>query len=78
MQYGGKPERVKLNVDLTKYDTRCIAGEMGYTIPNGKIGMFGGFDTFVAVRFDNGAVMDIVVKSLEYIKTPVKKAKTLR
>jgi len=29
--------------------------------------MWGSWDTFVAVRFDNGAVLDIAYKSLEFI-----------
>jgi hypothetical protein len=67
MQIGGKPKKVKLKVDLTRYDSRCIEGSSGKTIPNYKVGMWGSWDTFVAVRFDNGAVLDIAYKSLEFI-----------
>jgi hypothetical protein len=67
MQLGGKARKVKLNVDLTKYDSRCVEGSTGTTIPNFKVGMWGSYDTFVAVRFDNGAVMDIAYNSLEFI-----------
>lgn len=68
MQLGGKPVRVKLKVDLTKYDSRCKEGQEGTTIPNYKCGMYGSFDHFVAVRFDNGAVLDIAYNSLEIFK----------
>lgn len=67
MQIGGKPRKVKLNVDLTEYDSRCVEGSTGKTIPNHKVGIWGGYDRFVAVSFDNGAVMDILYKSLEFI-----------
>lgn len=66
MQLGGKSEEVKLKVDLTKYDTRCIAGSTGKTIPNYKCSMWGSMDHFVAVRFDNGAILDIAYSSLEF------------
>jgi hypothetical protein len=67
MQIGGKPRKVKLKVDLTKYDSRCVVDSTGKTIPNYKVGIWGGSDRFVAVRFDNGAVMDVVYNSLEFI-----------
>jgi len=67
MQIGGKPRKVKLTVDLTKYDSRCVEGSTGTTIPNYRVGIWGDWDTFVAVRFDNGAVLDILYKSLEFI-----------
>jgi hypothetical protein len=68
MQYGGEPQKVKLTVDLTKYDSRCVAGSTGKTIPNVKLSEWGGYDHFVAVRFDNGASMDIAYNSLEIIQ----------
>lgn len=67
MQLGGEPKRVKLKVDLTKYDSRCTVGVEGTTIPNYKCGLYGGFDHFVAVRFDSGAILDIAYNSLEFI-----------
>lgn len=67
MQIGGKPRKVKLIVDLTKYDSRCVEGSTGKTIPNFKVGIWGDLDRFVAVRFDNGAVLDILYKGLEFI-----------
>ena len=67
MQIGGKARKVKLNADLTKYDSRCVEGSTGTTIPNYKVGIWGGTDRFVAVRFDNGAVLDILYNSLEFI-----------
>lgn len=68
MQLGGKPIRVKLKVDLTKYDSRCKEGVEGVTIPNYKCGMYGSFDHFVAIRFDSGAVLDVAYNSLELLK----------
>jgi len=67
MQIGGKARKVKLNVDLTQYDSRCVEGSTGTTIPNYKVGIWGGTDRFVAVSFDNGAVLDILYNSLEFI-----------
>jgi hypothetical protein len=67
MQLGGEPMNVKLKVDLTKYDNRCVSGSTGKTMPNYKVGLYGGFDHFVAVKFDSGAVLDIAISSLEYL-----------
>jgi hypothetical protein len=66
MQLGGSPKRVKLNVDLTRYDSRLTKGQEGITIPNTKLSMWGSQDTFVAVKFDCGATLDIVINSLEF------------
>jgi hypothetical protein len=66
MQLGGKPKNVKLKVDLTRYDSRLTVGQEGTTIPNRKIGMYGSYDHFVAVKFNCGAVLDIAIKSLEF------------
>lgn len=65
MQIEGKPERVKLKVDLTKYDKRCKVGELGWTIPNEKLSMWGSQDIFVAIQFDNGAMLDVLYDSIE-------------
>ena len=70
MQLGGKPVQVELTVDLRMYDSRCKVGEKGMTIPNHKCGLYGSFDHFVAVRFDNGAVMDIAYNSLNILTEP--------
>ena len=67
MQIADKPLRVKLKVDLTKYDNRCKVGSIGYTIPDIKLSMWGDQDRFVAVRFDNGAQLDVLWDSLEII-----------
>ncbi len=66
MQLGGESREVELSVDLTKYDSRCVVGEKGKTIPNFNVGMWGRFDHFVAVRFENGAVMDVLYDSLKF------------
>jgi hypothetical protein len=70
MQLGGNPVQVELTVDLRMYDSRCKVGEKGMTIPNHKCGMYGSFDHFVAVKFDNGAVMDIAYNSLNILTEP--------
>ena len=75
MQLGGKPVQVELTVDLTRYDSRCTVGQKGMTIPNHKCGLYGSFDHFVAVRFDNGAVMDIAYKSLNILTESDKQLK---
>lgn len=65
MQIAGNPKRVKLKVDLTKYNSRCKIGEMGWTIPDVKLSVWGSQDRFVAVKFDNGAKLDVIWESLE-------------
>ncbi|MDO8528430.1 MAG: hypothetical protein Q7S06_00890 [Nanoarchaeota archaeon] len=67
MQIAGKPLRVKLKVDLTKYDNRCKVSSIGYTIPDIKLSIWGTQDRFVAVRFDTGAQLDVLWDSLEVI-----------
>jgi hypothetical protein len=66
-QIGGKPIRIKLNTDLTRYDQRLTNGQEGLTIPGKKFDCFGSLDTFVAVKFDCGAALDILWTSLEII-----------
>jgi hypothetical protein len=65
MQNGGNPTRVKLMVDLTRYNEKCKIGELGWTIPNVKFSIWGSTDRFVAVNFDNGAKLDVLWESLE-------------
>jgi len=77
MQLGGEPKRVKLKVDLTKYDSRCTEGVEGFTIPNYKCGLYGSFDHFTAVRFDSGAVLDIAYNSLDFINVETTEDKEL-
>lgn len=55
MQIGGEPHRVKLIVDLTRYDKRLTEGQLGTTMPGVKLSIWGSEDRFVAVRFDCGA-----------------------
>jgi len=69
MQLGGEPIRVKLTEDLTKYDRRCKVGELGWTIPMTKLSVWGSLDRFVAVRFDNGAELDVLWKGLEELES---------
>jgi len=68
MQISGDPRYVRLEVDLTKYDSRCKENEQGWTIPDYKVGVWGSQDRFVAVRFDNGACLDVLWRSLEIIE----------
>jgi len=65
MQLGGKPIRVRLLDDLTRYDKRCKRGELGWTIPNRQLSVWGTQDRFVAVLFDNGAELDVLWSGLE-------------
>jgi len=65
-QLGGEPKRVKLKVDLTNYDPRLIKGSEGTTIPYKYFSMYGKYDTFVAVKFDCGASLDVAINSLEF------------
>ncbi len=67
MQIGGVPLKVELKVDLTKYDERCSVGQIGETVPNHSFSSFGNFDDFVAVRFENGAEMDVAYSSLNLL-----------
>jgi hypothetical protein len=67
MQIAGNPERVKLKVDLTRYNKKCKIGELGWTMPNIKLSIWGSQDRFVAVRFDNGAELDVLWDGLEKI-----------
>jgi len=67
MQIEGKPVRVKLIKDLTRYDKRLTAGQLGTTIPNVKLSFWGNMDTFVAVEFDCCVQMDIAYKSIEKV-----------
>jgi len=67
-QLGGKPVRVKLLDDLTRYDPRLKVGEMGWTIPYAKLSEWGYQDRFVAVKFDNGARLDVLYEGLELQK----------
>jgi len=65
-QLGGNPKRVKLKVDLTRYNNKLTAGQEGITMPNVKLSQWGSMDTFVAVNFDCGVKMDIAINSLEF------------
>lgn len=67
MQIAGEPKRVRLKVDLTKYDSRCKISSLGYTMPDMKLSIWGSQDRFVAVRFDNGAQLDVLWNNLEVI-----------
>lgn len=67
MQIAGKPKRVKLVVDLTRYNSQCKVDSLGYTMPDVKLSIWGSEDRFVAVKFDSGAQLDILWKSLEIL-----------
>lgn len=67
MQLSGKPIRVKLKVDLTRYDNRCKVDSLGYTIPDLKLSIWGSQDRFVAVRFDSGAQLDVLWSGLKIV-----------
>ena len=65
MQLGGNKIRVKLKVDLTKYDKRLVEGSLGYTMPDIKLDVWGWQDRYVAVKFDCGACLDVRWEGLE-------------
>lgn len=68
MEYSPTPRKVRLSKDLTKYDSRCTEGIIGYTIPMVKLSQWGGSDNFVAVKFDNGAKLDVATNSLTFLE----------
>jgi hypothetical protein len=61
-------ERVKLKVDLTRYNLKCKVGELGWTMPGVKLSMWDSQDRFAAVHFDNGAEFSMAYDCLERIK----------
>lgn len=66
MEYNPTPRKVTLKTDLTKYDSRCVKDSIGVTIPYVKLSMWGDTDRFVAVHFDNGAKLDVLISSLTF------------
>lgn len=67
MEMSKNPRKVILNVDLTKYDSRCTKDSKGSTMPMVKLSSFGSFDHFVAVKFESGAQLDVAINSLTFI-----------
>jgi hypothetical protein len=67
MEYGNS-RRVKLTCDLTKYDSRLTVGQEGKTIPHTKLSIWGSQDRFVAVDFDCGAKLDILLSGLDILE----------
>jgi len=63
----GKPQRVKLKEDLTRYGEGLVKGIKGVTIPNVNFSIWGKTDRFVAVKFDNGLKLDVLYKHLDFI-----------
>ena len=60
----GPRKRVRLRVDLTRYDSRCKEGSLGWT---GQAGRWGNM-----VHYDSGAVLDTLWKSLEVLEDETK------
>jgi hypothetical protein len=60
--------RVRLTADLTRYDSRLVAGSLGWTCPEAHA-MWG-----VMVRYDNGAYLDTLWKSLNELEDETKQA----
>jgi len=75
MQIGGEPIRVRLEVDLTRYDNRCKKGALGWTKPNSKFSPFGVQDRFIAIEFDSGAKLDVLFNGLKKLKSSTKAKK---
>lgn len=63
-----KKVRVKLTVELTKYNSTWVPGLMGWTVPNKAYSQWGTQDRFAAVQFDNGSYGDILLESLEVVE----------
>lgn len=62
--------RVKLKIDLTRYDTRLTEGSQGYAI--GAQGAFSKMsDRFATVVFDNGVIFDVAWSTLEILQKQV-------
>jgi hypothetical protein len=59
--------RVRLKVDLTQYDSRCVVGSMGTIGPPCSMWAKGS-DLFTGVYFDSGARLDCLWRSLEEIE----------
>ena len=68
MYYGRHSQRVRLDVDLTRYHRHLAAGATGTLEPMAKVGEWGSSDHFGAVRFDCcGERLDIVLRNLTEI-----------
>jgi hypothetical protein len=57
-----QPQRVRLTADLTRYDARLTTGQLGWTEP-GSHAVWG-----VIVRYDCGARLDTLPRSLEVLE----------
>ena len=62
-------QRVKLIVDLTRYDRRLVVGQLGWTNPGDRSG-WSSTDRFTKVQFDNGDYRDILWESLTVLAEP--------
>ena len=69
MQLGGQPKRMILTVDLTKYHPSAKEGARCITIPDVKLSMWGTYDRFVAVGFDEGGSLDVLWSGLKEEET---------
>jgi len=67
----GKPRRVTLNEDLTRYHDHLRPGVRGTLVPGFKTTIYGRQDRFGAVRFDCcGDTRDIVLSGLTFDPEP--------
>lgn len=62
----GKPVRITLREDLTRYDSRLVPGATGTLVPNWYTGAWGKNFNFGAVQFDDGPIIDMVLDNLEF------------
>jgi len=60
------PRKVRLKADLTKYDTRCVPGCIGWTTKSRE--GYASFDHFAYVQFENGAAMPVAFNSFEIVE----------
>lgn len=65
MYFGPDQQRVRLDVDLTRYHRHLEVGATGRLLPMVKVGIWGSTDRFGAVRFDCcGETLDVVLSQL--------------
>ena len=62
--------RVRLKEDLTRYHPNAKEGALGWTLPEVQCSMWGTYDRFWAVQFDEGGRLDLLSKGLEVIDHP--------
>jgi hypothetical protein len=60
--------KMRLKVDLTKYNAIALIDSCCLTVPGFKCSMWGSLDRFVAVRFNDGSMLDVLWDGLEKVE----------